>query len=82
MMRWSFLILAFAVPAAAEDAAPVAEAPPRPVVSEIVASSGELAVSFIGTVAAKVEVDLGFPMGGTIAARHQLARAASAHRPG
>jgi membrane fusion protein, multidrug efflux system len=69
MMRWPFLTLAFAVPAAAENAAPVMETPPRPVMSEVVAPSGELSVSFIGTVAAKVEVDLGFPMGGTIAAR-------------
>lgn len=69
MMRWSLLLIAFAVPVSAEDSAPAADAAPRPVVSEIVAPSGELAVSFIGTVAAKVEVDLGFPMGGTIAAR-------------
>lgn len=68
-MRWPILLLALAAPVSAEESAPVADATPRPVVSEIVAASGELAVSFIGTVAAKVEVDLGFPMGGTIATR-------------
>lgn len=70
MMRLPFVLLfALAIPAVAEESAPAAETAPRPVVSEIVAPSGELAVTFIGTVAAKVEVDLGFPMGGTIAAR-------------
>lgn len=68
MIRWPVLLMAIALPAAAEEAAP-ATAVPRPVVSEIVAPSGELQVSFVGTVTAKVEVDLGFPMGGTIAAR-------------
>lgn len=68
MMRWPFLLLMLALPASAEESA-TAPAAPRPVVSEIVAPSGELALSFVGTVAAKVEVDLGFPMGGTIAAR-------------
>ena len=54
MMRWPFVLMTLALPAAAAETTPVAAAP-RPVVSEIVAPSGELAVSFVGTVTAKVE---------------------------
>lgn len=42
---------------------------PRPVVSEHVSPEAARATAYIGTVAAKNEVALGFPMGGTVAER-------------
>jgi membrane fusion protein, multidrug efflux system len=68
MSRALCLMLCLAMPAAAEDAPP-AEAAPRPVVSMIADLQDELSVSYVGTIAAKVEVALGFPMIGTIAER-------------
>lgn len=68
MTRVALLLIVVALPAAAEEPAPKS-VEPRPVVSEIVDLTGELAISFVGTVSAKVEVDLGFPMIGTIAER-------------
>lgn len=68
MIRWLVLASVIALPAAAEDAANAPTAP-RPVVSEIVDVQDELAISHVGTVSARVEVDLGFPMIGTIAER-------------
>ncbi len=41
----------------------------RPVVSEIVGNDPETARDYIGTVSARIEVDLGFPASGTIASR-------------
>lgn len=68
MTRAVLLLLCLALPAAAEEALP-SETAPRPVVSVIVDLQDELATSFVGTVTARVEVALGFPMIGTIAER-------------
>ncbi len=68
MIRVSLLLLCLTLPAAAEDA-PAAATAPRPVVSVIADVQDELAISYVGTVSAKVEVALGFPMIGTIAER-------------
>jgi RND family efflux transporter MFP subunit len=43
--------------------------PPRPVVSEIITSTPEVSNAYVGTIAARVEIDLGFPVIGTIAER-------------
>lgn len=70
MTRWPLLMVLLAMPAlaAAEDAVPAAgEA--RPIVSEIVDAQDGLPISYVGKIAAKIEVDLGFPMIGTIAER-------------
>ncbi len=63
-----FLIL-LAMPAQAETAAPAAEGPPRPVVSEIVEIERDAARGFVGAVAARTETNLGFPLLGVVAAR-------------
>lgn len=52
----------------AADEAAIAETP-RPVVSEIADLRSGLPMNFVGTVSAKVEVNLGFPMIGTVAER-------------
>lgn len=72
-MRVLLLLLLGAMPAFAESG-PVADITlttdvPRPVVSEHVSPAAARATQYIGTVAAKNEVSLGFPMGGTIAER-------------
>lgn len=41
----------------------------RPVISDIVSLSASARASFVGVVAAKTEIDLGFPVHGTVAAR-------------
>ncbi|MDE3078714.1 MAG: efflux RND transporter periplasmic adaptor subunit [Paracoccaceae bacterium] len=56
------LSLALAAPALAQTA-------PRPVVSEIVSARAGLQPSYVGTVAARTETDLGFPLAGTLAER-------------
>lgn len=43
--------------------------PPRPVVSEIIGGTSEEMRSYIGTVTARIEVNLGFPVSGTMASR-------------
>ena len=63
------LLALLSFPALAEDAAPPAEAPPRPVVSVVVQPETELPVTYVGTVTARIETDLGFPLIGTIAER-------------
>lgn len=72
MIRRSILGLmatvAFAPLAWAEEAA-VANDAPRPVVSEIVTPVLGVQESWVGTVAARVETDLGFPALGTVADR-------------
>jgi RND family efflux transporter MFP subunit len=68
MTRALLLFLCLTLPAAAEDALP-RDTAPRPVVSVIADLQNALAVSYVGTVSAKVEVALGFPMIGTIAER-------------
>ncbi len=67
-MHWIVVSLCFALPVAAGEGS-MAGSAPRPVVSEIADLRDELSISYVGTVAAKVEVDLGFPMIGTIAER-------------
>ncbi len=67
-MRMLALLLAFALPAAAEEAG-TAATPPRPVVSVIVRPQTALPVSYAGTVVARIETDLGFPLAGTVAER-------------
>ena len=60
--------LMLAVPAGAEDqAAP--EASPRPVVSLLVGPQAGISLSYTGTIVARTETALGFPMIGTVAAR-------------
>ncbi|WP_109467791.1 efflux RND transporter periplasmic adaptor subunit [Albibacillus kandeliae] len=54
---------ALAMPASAQDA------PPRPVISEIVAPQSGIANSWVGTVTASSEIDLGFLKIGTLAER-------------
>ncbi|MCY1126498.1 efflux RND transporter periplasmic adaptor subunit [Frigidibacter sp. RF13] len=68
MKLWPVLVTLLAGSALAEEAAPEATEP-RPVVSEIVNLQDALSIAYVGTVAAKVQVDLGFPIAGTIAER-------------
>lgn len=49
-----------------EAAAPPA---PRPVVSEVLTRQTGLQASYVGTIAARTETDLGFPLAGTLAER-------------
>lgn len=56
------LALALATPA-------LAQTTPRPVVSEIISPRAGLQPSYVGTVAARTETDLGFPIAGTVAER-------------
>ncbi len=68
MRQFAFLMLAIlAVPAAAEEQAAQAPSAPRPVVSVIVSPETTLPISYVGTVVARIETDLGFPLAGTIA---------------
>ena len=68
-MKW-LLITALSVSAAyAETETPQTATAPRPVVSEIVRSETLGLNTFIGTIAAKNESDLGFPFNGTISSR-------------
>lgn len=66
-MRAGVFLLPLAL--AACKATPPAPPPPRPVVSEIVSPQAGLAPAYAGTVAARSETDLGFPLAGTLAAR-------------
>ncbi|MBI1220656.1 MAG: efflux RND transporter periplasmic adaptor subunit [Rhodobacteraceae bacterium] len=61
------LALLLALAACKQDA--TAAPTPRPVVSEVVSPRSGLQPSYAGTVAARVETDLGFPINGTLAAR-------------
>ena len=63
-----FLGLVLSLPAYADDAAPIAQQP-RPVVSLIVDPQAGISLSHTGTVVARTETALGFPMSGTVAAR-------------
>jgi len=68
-MKPLFILTAMALfalqhPANAQDSAPL-----RPVISEIIGENPGTARDFIGTVSARIEVDLGFPASGTIASR-------------
>lgn len=66
-MRLTLALCLIALPAFCEEAAP--DMPPRPVVSEIVNMLAPGQSSYVGTVAARTETDLGFPLIGTIAER-------------
>ncbi|OYX42329.1 MAG: hypothetical protein B7Z02_12360 [Rhodobacterales bacterium 32-67-9] len=68
-MKRLLLILALAGPAVAADAPAPEGAAPRPVVSLIVNPQSGLPVTYVGTVAARIETDLGFPQAGTIVER-------------
>lgn len=61
------LALLTAAPVLADGEA--SQRPPRPVVSEIVELQRGGATGFVGTVTARLEADLGFPLLGTVAAR-------------
>ena len=63
------LLLALAGPAGAETASINEPQEPRPVVSVIVRPEASLPVSYVGTVSARIETDLGFPLAGIIAER-------------
>ncbi len=63
------LLLAFAAPAGAETTSITEPQEPRPVVSIIVRPEASLPVSYVGTVSARIETDLGFPLAGIIAER-------------
>jgi RND family efflux transporter MFP subunit len=54
---------------AADEGATGQTAAPRPVVSQIAGETVEAARDYIGMVSARIEVDLGFPVSGTIATR-------------
>ncbi|SPH23330.1 Multidrug resistance protein MdtA [Defluviimonas aquaemixtae] len=58
-----------ALPATAEEAEQPSGAAPRPVVSVVVQPEAELPLTYVGTVASRIETDLGFPLIGTIAER-------------
>jgi RND family efflux transporter MFP subunit len=62
-------ISAFATVAVAADTPAPGTSTPRPVVSVIVNPESGLPVTFVGTVTAKIEADLGFPLAGSIAER-------------
>lgn len=70
-MRFPILLLglALSLPANAEDAALQSEEQVRPVVSLIVDPQAGISLSYTGTVVAKTETALGFPMSGTVATR-------------
>ncbi len=65
------LILIAALPLVLSACKPDAEppVPPRPVVSEVISPTSGLRPSYVGTIAARVETDLGFPLSGTLAER-------------
>lgn len=70
-MRFPILLLglALSLPANAEDAVLQSEEQVRPVVSLIVDPQAGISLSYTGTVVAKTETALGFPMSGTVATR-------------
>ena len=68
-MRPLLCLMALSLPAAAETPVSDAVAAPRPVVSVIVRPEAALPVSYVGTVVAGIQTDLGFPLPGTIAER-------------
>ncbi|MEI2805538.1 efflux RND transporter periplasmic adaptor subunit [Albidovulum sp.] len=69
MIRPVLLSALLALPAAAADAPVPETVVPRPVVSIIVNPETGLPVTYVGTVAARTEADLGFPLSGTVAER-------------
>lgn len=69
MIRLVVTFVLLTLPALAADAPASATAPARPVISVIVNPEAGLPVTFVGSVTAKIEADLGFPLAGTIAER-------------
>ncbi len=71
MIRAALLgaLLALPAAAAAADVPALGTLAPRPVVSVIVNPESGLPVTYVGTVAARIEADLGFPLSGTVAER-------------
>lgn len=68
-MRTLLILTALALPATAETPATEPATAPRPVISVIVRQEAALPVSYVGTVVAGIQTDLGFPLPGTIAGR-------------
>lgn len=68
-MRALALALPLLLLAACKEDAPAAPPAPRPVVSEVLTPQAGLQPVYAGTVAARTETDLGFPLGGTLAER-------------
>lgn len=69
MKNLLILALVVATPALAETETSGSAMPPRPVVSEIVELQRGGEAGYVGTVTARVEAVLGFPLLGTVAAR-------------
>lgn len=69
MIRFLIACAILALPARAADPPPSPDTAARPVVSVIVNPEAGLPVTFVGTVTAKTEADLGFPLAGTLAER-------------
>uniref|UniRef100_UPI004047F2AA efflux RND transporter periplasmic adaptor subunit n=1 Tax=Yoonia sp. TaxID=2212373 RepID=UPI004047F2AA len=67
-LMWLAPVLALALPAAGGDIAP-ATVQPRPVITELASLSSIARPAFVGTVAARIEFDLGFQLIGTVASR-------------
>jgi RND family efflux transporter MFP subunit len=67
-MKVFLLAMICALPAQAEDTSPFKH-PPRPVISELVNLQTGQRESYVGTVVSRIEIDLGFPLIGTIAER-------------
>lgn len=68
-MRFALALCLMALPAFADQSDNVRASAPRPVVSELVDMRAGLKSSFVGVVSAKAEIDLGFPLSGTIVER-------------
>lgn len=68
-MKAALILVVLSLPANAETISITEMQHPRPVVSVIVHPQATLPVSYVGTVTARIEADLGFPLAGTIAER-------------
>lgn len=69
MIRFLIACALLASPVCAAETAMVPDAPARPVVSVIVNPDADRPLTFVGTVTAKTEAALGFPLSGTLAER-------------
>ncbi|MFN6951933.1 MAG: efflux RND transporter periplasmic adaptor subunit [Albidovulum sp.] len=69
MIRFLIACALLAAPVRAAETAMVPDVPARPVVSVIVNPDADRPVTFVGTVTAKTEAALGFPLSGTLAER-------------
>ncbi|MEP1768357.1 MAG: efflux RND transporter periplasmic adaptor subunit [Sulfitobacter sp.] len=68
-MKWVLFFFLTALPAFADSDVAQQPSTPRPVVSVIINAQSGLGTGFIGTVAARTETNLGFPLAGTLASR-------------